>query len=636
MGRWQQNEEGNSWKNSGGGWSGNNWGNKSSAWGGKNDSSSWGSRDRSGDSGGWHAKEDMEDKPSVDQKRSWTDGDEIAAKRPRWGDEERKEEVKQDSSTPRMPMTPVGAGGTSIPARMPMTPVGATASSTPARMPMTPVGAGATSAPARMPMTPVGAGATSTPARMPMTPVGAGMPSQQPPAGMPSQPGRMPMTPVGAGMPPQPGRMPMTPVGAGVQSQPSRMPMTPVGAVSNMVSRPSAGLPPSIPGTPGMMQVMPPGTAVPPPDMPSVNRFMVTPARAENVMLPAMPMQPEDYPLTPVDTGLELQLQPYQPKLDIFGDGREVFLKYAPRRRRGTGEKLPAPGTKVNKPAHWTTVAAGRKDVQQKAVVADAVPLFDQWRKTRRKEGARIVGTRKPGEKEPAAPSKDFQAARKFSGAKAGMVFKLGSLGLGYYKDHAAPPKEEPVLRQMHSATDMTPMMGAPRMGEGETPRFPAGLETPRLPGVETPGFGLGGETPLPGGDMTPRVPADTVWTKEAGDSTPIPSIAGFGKAKESLTPMGRADDTPMLPALGAETPMLPMGADTPMLPQGADTPMLPHQGADTPMLPHQGAETPRLPPQGGETPLMRAGASGDTTPMAYESGSMTPQAARAGRSRTT
>lgn len=65
------------------------------------------------------------------------------------------------------------------------------------------------------------------------------------------------------------------------------------------------------------------------------------------------------------------------PQPSIFSDGTTAKSRYAPRKVKGTGEKLPVPMTPAVTPAHWTAPKVGEAAKK----VHDPVPTFDRWRK---------------------------------------------------------------------------------------------------------------------------------------------------------------------------------------------------------------------------------------------------------------
>lgn len=74
-------------------------------------------------------------------------------------------------------------------------------------------------------------------------------------------------------------------------------------------------------------------------------------------------------------------------------------------------------------------------------VVAAAVPVpASSGKVPEGKQKARSAEAMTNGESAP-NQQKDFIASKSFSGAKPGMIFKLGKLGLGYYKDTYVAPK---------------------------------------------------------------------------------------------------------------------------------------------------------------------------------------------------
>merc|ERR1719343_784018 len=70
-----------------------------------------------------------------------------------------------------------------------------------------------------------------------------------------------------------------------------------------------------------------------------------------------------------------------KPPLPTFSDGEVCNLRHAPRKRKGTGEALPAPSTPATVPKHWNNPAPGEKP---KPKPEEPVPDFNQWRKIRK------------------------------------------------------------------------------------------------------------------------------------------------------------------------------------------------------------------------------------------------------------
>merc|ERR1712190_9337 len=59
-------------------------------------------------------------------------------------------------------------------------------------------------------------------------------------------------------------------------------------------------------------------------------------------------------------------------------DGSTCILRHAPRKRKRTGEPLPAPTTPAVRPSHWKNPAPGEKPPPPPE---DLVPDFYKWRK---------------------------------------------------------------------------------------------------------------------------------------------------------------------------------------------------------------------------------------------------------------
>lgn len=120
------------------------------------------------------------------------------------------------------------------------------------------------------------------------------------------------------------------------------------------------------------------------------------------------------------------------------GDIEAELIKPEPK-------KLKTETKRAEKPALEATKAGDKKP---------ELPL-KQAEKPQKLEEKKIDKPQKPEEKKAEKPQKpeekkengsaqpaDFIAAKRFSGAKPGMVFKLGKKGLGYYKDTYVAPKK--------------------------------------------------------------------------------------------------------------------------------------------------------------------------------------------------
>eukprot|EP00933_Yihiella_yeosuensis_P006191 TRINITY_DN110879_c0_g1_i1.p1 TRINITY_DN110879_c0_g1~~TRINITY_DN110879_c0_g1_i1.p1 ORF type:complete len:445 (+),score=112.29 TRINITY_DN110879_c0_g1_i1:63-1397(+) len=241
-----------------------------------------------------------------------------------------------------------------------------------------------------------------------------------------------------------------------------------------------------------------------------------------------------------------------------FSDGSVCTLRHAPRRKKGTGERLPAPGTPAIIPAHWNNPAAGEP---AKPPPKDPIPDFKRWQEERTKALAITSGPNKglkpandtdtpvptlPEPGTPGLPSLQVKA-QEFFGAETpllqgGITPVMGGM--------------TPMLPAAGRGGEMTPFLG-------ETPRQYGGEETPQVafnpgPNAKVPAGSLYGEMTPVGGAVTPRLATkqETQWlTKQEGSSTP-----------GGMTPQFQVGATPLMGLSGEVTPMLP-GAMTPALP---------------------------------------------------------------------
>merc|ERR1712039_272594 len=186
-------------------------------------------------------------------------------------------------------------------------------------------------------------------------------------------------------------------------------------------------------------------------------------------------------------------------KPTTFSDGSECTLRHAPRKKKGTGEKLPVPMTPASAPTHWTNPQMGQPP---KPPPEDLVPDFNKWHKAK----------------------KIKQSPRK---ARPGVTPGLPA--------HSAAPQTPglpPMKPIVGSHGDVTPFIGA------VTGDLLAGEQTP----VMTPGI-------TPG--MTPGS------TGKVGEMTPaLPRGSGVGQLHGAQTPvLAAANGTPGLPPEGAPTP---------------------------------------------------------------------------------
>lgn len=127
--------------------------------------------------------------------------------------------------------------------------------------------------------------------------------------------------------------------------------------------------------------------------------------------------------------------------LEATGAGIDLVGFTEPDEAEPTGA---APATaQIVKPASPKVTAAVPPAVKQVAQAAKLAPLAPKPASPKVAAAAPPVSAAKTNGDSAPAPNqvKDFIAAKTFSGAKAGMVFKRGKQGQGYYKDTYVAPK---------------------------------------------------------------------------------------------------------------------------------------------------------------------------------------------------
>lgn len=288
------------------------------------------------------------------------------------------------------------------------------------------------------------------------------------------------------------GALPSTPAGLFV-SRPGLMPSTPAGAANRMV-----------PATPGAANRMAPGT----------------PGPANPGSVPMVPQQPK----------------PYKPPTPMFSDGSSAPLRHAPRRKRGTSERLPAPSTAAAVPVHWTTVAPGEA---KPAAPQDPILAFRDWQK----EQPRIIGITRVSQnskREVLGALPTVKTTKEELKAK----MEMGETAVATPMVYAGEETPAITLGAQH-----TPSVGA-AASQPLTPSITGGMDTPMIQG------------PLVKEDQNP-----TPVVQAKGEETPlVPQLPTELLAELSKTevnaPSGVGRDARLhIPVSGEETPQL--NADT-------------------------------------------------------------------------
>lgn len=249
----------------------------------------------------------------------------------------------------------------------------------------------------------------------------------------------------------------------------------------------------------------------------------------------------------------------FQMKDLTWADGSQITLRYAPRRDRDTGEKLPAPMTPASIPSHWAKVT--RAGAKAKPPPKDPVPDFSQWKKERRKE-VREVGTLRPGQ----TPVPQGVRPAPMSGGATPLLGGSSATAKAQFAD-ATPvlAGSMPFTQPKVQDGEATPFL----WGQGSTPvKLQTGELTPAL-AVGGATLAMGEATPFMavhrGGGATPRV---------SGLETPLQPVKEetYGQARKL------ENDTPRLiapkeefggggitPAAGGLTPLV-AGGITPLV----------------------------------------------------------------------
>lgn len=386
---------------------------------------------------------------------------------------------------------------------------------------------------------------------------------------------------------------------------PAAAPGTPGGAAIGQRGNPAT--PAGVPGTPGYGYA---GAVVP--GTPGARRASAVPFTPNAIM-------GHSGLSTPGYGQRQLQLQQQQqqqqaaermkkrPAVPTFSDGTSAPLRHAPRRQKGTGEKLPAPSTPAPVPQHWSNPPPA---TPAPAAPEEPVPTFDKWRRIHKNDV--VWMSRKP------APPVDLSAGAAPQTPGLPMlapVVQAPDEGLqeaptpmDFVKEEAPTPmhplsgQETPVLAPAGATGTMPVAPQAIGYGYKELPPSMAG-ETPLLyprAGEETPHVS----------QLLPRYPAGSEDPKHEGpkyeDSKDegTPAMSGAGSVPVCPTRPGHFDD---------DTALFPLSAplqDTPHLQPGGAQEFIP--GMETPLL-------------GGMTPHLQACASGNATGTGSDMGGMTP-----------
>lgn len=142
---------------------------------------------------------------------------------------------------------------------------------------------------------------------------------------------------------------------------------------------------------------------------------------------------------------LDLQIDSQAPgfALEALGAGLDIVGFREPGDLSGgaDGETPPATQSKEKSPAAKESNA--KTPESQKPQAATKKPEAATKKPEAETPQKPAEKPQKPDEKEVKASdqSSDFIASKRFTGAKSGMVFKLGKRGLGYYKDTYVAPK---------------------------------------------------------------------------------------------------------------------------------------------------------------------------------------------------
>lgn len=313
-----------------------------------------------------------------------------------------------------------------------------------------------------------------------------------------------------------------------------------------------------------------------------------------------------------------------KPTVPMFADGSSAPLRHAPRKKKGTGEKLPAPCTPATIPAHWETVKVGEKPKPKQLNPVSEVPDFEKWRKTRKHDLPQIVEVR-PAPSGGAATPMPLQQP-------GGMTPFLPRVDAPVVK----APENDAMIPLFKQEGDVTPFMGnaGQAIGVASTTasvmHLAPGAETPRV--AFTPGSAsaqaAAGSSPQeilsPGIASTLGTASASVWAP--GAETPRITASTFGEETPRLGgyfgeetpriayPVGvtptaggqsRTGDKEKLPnehlqsMAGAMTPQVGLPPLAPPLSGGAETPRLDQSGLSGDATPFLGGMTPALPRSG-------------------------------------
>lgn len=317
------------------------------------------------------------------------------------------------------------------------------------------------------------------------------------------------------------GPVPATPREA-VSAAPSTPGIRTFAEVGRAPSTPSGGLGAFSRGVPATPAGRAPGT----PSANPVGHAPGTPV-APGTPFMAMPAQSGAWAHRP-GSGLSTPNQAYAPRpqpqqslairqprgpvqAQTWSDGSIIELRHAPRRKKGTAEKLPAPGTPATIPQHWLgkITPAGEKP---KPVPRDEVPDFGTWKTSRlreRRKEVRVVGATLAGETpvptQPAVPGTPGLAPMA-------PIVKAPDYGT-FTPAEQAPFGEETPLMPRASHADATPFMTQghatpflPRQQDDATPFLPRHDDaTPQDPGRASQPFELTAPYEMvPGGNAVP------------------------------------------------------------------------------------------------------------------------------------
>lgn len=237
--------------------------------------------------------------------------------------------------------------------------------------------------------------------------------------------------------------------------------------------------------------------------------------------------------------------------MQTWSDGSRIQLRHAPRRQKGTKDRLPVPGTPASVPMHW--MEKTRAGHMPKPEPKETVPDFGTWKKDsaqRRRDRIRasLYGDRPVGAATP-VPVQPVPATP-------------GMLPMRRHADRQM---------KMELSGEDTPYVPS-RQGGDATPVMPQADGTPFFLGHRqqpVPQHPLGGDTtpflPRPNGDMTP------IGLRQGGDETPIVAVGMSGEDTPYIpfTPNAEqvAGITPMHGGFMTPQAMVTAGYMTPQVP---------------------------------------------------------------------